>query len=173
MDLRQSELFATLWVSSLPSITAFVRTLTPDFQQAEEILQRVAVMLVRKFDEYDPTRPFAAWAIGFAKNEILYYRRQRATDKLVFDEDIIEKIAVTYKQIIAEIEPMREALGNCVDELQGRSRQVIELRYGSGLNSGQIAARMKLTAGAVRVLLYRVRAVLRDCIERRVALEPE
>jgi RNA polymerase sigma-70 factor (ECF subfamily) len=174
MDLQQSEQFAGLWAAAQPTITAFIRTLMPDYQRAEELLQRVAVMLVRKFHEYDSQRPFAAWAIGFAKNEVLYFRRQLATDKHLFDDEIVEKIAVSYEQLVEEIDPIREALGDCVEELQGRSRQVIDLRYGRGLNSGQIAAKMRLSSGAVRVLLHRVRSVLRRCIERRVGeLSPE
>jgi RNA polymerase sigma-70 factor (ECF subfamily) len=168
MDLHQSERCAALWTAAQPTIAAFVRTLTPDFQQAEEVLQRVAVMLVRKFDEYDPKRPFAAWAIGFAKNEVLYYRRQQATDKHLFDDDLVEKITVTYEQLVGEIDPIREALGHCVDELENRSRRVIALRYGHGLTSDEIAVKMKLTAGAVRVMLHRIRAVLRRCIEKRI-----
>jgi RNA polymerase sigma-70 factor, ECF subfamily len=168
MDLNHSEQCAALWTAAQPTVTAFVRTLMPDFQQAEEVLQRVAVMLVRKFSEYDPQRPFAAWAIGFAKNEVLYYRRQRAHDKHLFNDELVEKIAVTYEQLVEEVDPIHEALGQCVEELQGRSRRVIELRYSRGLNSGEIAGKMKLSSGAVRVLLHRVRGALRECIERRV-----
>jgi RNA polymerase sigma-70 factor, ECF subfamily len=168
MELHQSEQCAALWTAAQPTISAFIRTLTPDFQQAEEVLQRVAVMLVRKFDEYDPNRPFAAWAIGFAKNEVLYYRRQQATDRHLFDDDLVESIATSYVRLVAEADPVREALEICLDELQGRSRQVIELRYGRGLRSGDIASKMQLSAGAVRVLLHRVRTALRECIEKRL-----
>jgi RNA polymerase sigma-70 factor (ECF subfamily) len=168
MKLRQSEQFAALWAAAQPTITAFIRTLTPDYQQAEDVLQRVAVMLVRKFPEYDSTRPFAAWAIGFAKNEVLYHRRQLATDKHLFDDEIVEKIAISYEQLAEEVDPIREALGSCVEALQGRSKRVIDLRYGRGLNSDQIAAKMRLSSVAVRVLLHRVRLGLRKCIEQRV-----
>src|SRR5262245_12671815 len=168
MDLNDSEKCAVLWTSAQPTVAAFVRTLMPDFEQSEEVLQRVAVMLVRKFGEYDPQRPFAAWAIGFAKNEVMYYRRQRAHDKHLFDDELVERIAVTYEQLIEEVDPVREALGICVEELQGRSRRVIELRYTRGLNSDEIAEKMKLSSGAVRVLLHRVRGALRECISRRM-----
>jgi RNA polymerase sigma-70 factor, ECF subfamily len=168
MELHQSEQYAALWTIAQPTIAAFIRTLMPDFQQSEEVLQRVAVMLVRKFDEYDPKRPFAAWAIGFAKNEVLYYRRQQVTDKHLFDDDLVEKIAVTYERLAEEVDPIREALGMCVEQLEGRSRRVIELRYARGLPSNAIAVKMKLSSGAVRVLLHRVRLALRQCIERRM-----
>lgn len=168
MDLNHSEQCAALWTAAQPTIAAFVRTLMPDFQQAEEVLQRVAIVMVRKFEEYDPARPFAAWAIGFAKNEVLYYRRQQANDKHLFDDELVERIAVTYEKLVEEVDPIREALGLCVEHLQGKSRRVIELRYARGHTSDEIARRMKLTPGAVRVLLHRVRQALRQCIERRV-----
>jgi RNA polymerase sigma-70 factor, ECF subfamily len=174
MKLRQSEQFVALWTAAQPTITAFIRTLIPEVHQVEEVLQRVAVRLVRKFHEYDANRPFAAWAIGFAKNEVLYYRRQRATDKLRFGDDVVERLAVTYEQMITEVDPLRAALARCVEELEGRSRQVLELHYQRNMTSRNIAAKMEMSPGAVRMLLSRVRGLLRQCIENRVGqLNPE
>jgi RNA polymerase sigma-70 factor (ECF subfamily) len=169
MQPHQAEQFAALWTAAQPTITSFIRMLIPDFQQADEVLQRVAVTLVRKFDQYDPSRPFGAWAIGVAKFEVLYYRRERATDKHVFGDDVIDHIASRYEVLMEDVDPIREALQLCLEQLKGRSRDVIELRYRRGLKSNSIAQEMTLSAGAVRMLLCRVRETLRRCIERRVA----
>jgi RNA polymerase sigma-70 factor (ECF subfamily) len=168
MKLRQSEKFVALWTAAQPTVMGFIRTLVPDLQEAEDVLQRIAVQMVRKFGEYDPSRPFAAWAIGFAKKEVLYYRRQRATDKHRFGDDVVERLAVTYEQMINEVDPMRIALARCVDELEGRSREVLELFYRQNMGCPSIAAQMGMSHGAVRMLLSRVRGLLRQCIERRV-----
>jgi RNA polymerase sigma-70 factor (ECF subfamily) len=169
MQPHQAEQFAALWTSSQWTIAAFIRTLIPDYQQADEVLQRVAVTLVRKFDQYDQSRPFAAWAVGVAKFEVLYYRRERATDKHLFGDDIVEQIASRYEILAEEVDPLRDALKHCLDKLEGRSKQVIDLRYRRGLSSGAIADEMELTAGAVRMLLCRVRETLRHCIDRRMS----
>ncbi|MEX2091728.1 MAG: sigma-70 family RNA polymerase sigma factor [Pirellulales bacterium] len=169
MQPHQAEQFAALWTASQWTISAFIRTLIPDFQQADEVLQRVAVTLVRKYDQYDQTRPFAAWAVGVAKYEVLYFRRERATDKHLFGDDIVEQIASRYEILAEEVDPLRDALKHCLDKLEGRSKRVIELRYRRGLASGVIADEMELSAGAVRMLLCRVRETLRRCIERRTA----
>ena len=169
MDPQQTEQFATLWTQAQGTITAFIRTLIPDYLQAEEVLQRVAVTLVRKFDQYDTTRPFAAWAIGVAKMEVLYYRRQLATDKHLFNDEIVEQIATSYELLVDEVDPIREARDKCVGELEGRSKEVIQIRYSDGMKAVKIAEEMKLSAGAVRMLLCRVRTALRRCIERRLA----
>ena len=120
-----------------------------------------------KYDQYDQTRPFGAWAVGVAKYEVLYYRRERATDKHLFGDDIVEQIASRYEILAEEVDPLRDALKHCLDKLEGRSKRVIELRYRRGLPSAAIADEMDLTAGAVRMLLCRVRDTLRRCIERR------
>jgi RNA polymerase sigma-70 factor (ECF subfamily) len=60
-------------------------------------------------------------------------------------------------------------LRHCLDQLQGRSKRVIELRYRRGLKSRAIAQEMTLSSGAVRMLLCRVRESLRHCIERQMA----
>ncbi len=167
MQPQHAEQFAALWTAAHPTIAAFIRTLIPDYQQADEVLQRVAVTLVRKFDQYDQSRSFTAWAVGFAKFEVLYFRRERATDKHLFGDDIVEQIAVRYEDLADEIDPVREALSKCVEQLKGRSKRVIELRYRRGMKSSRIAEEMTLSAGAVRMLLCRVRQSLRRCIERR------
>jgi RNA polymerase sigma-70 factor (ECF subfamily) len=169
MQPHQAERFAALWTAAQPTIAAFIRTLLPDYQQADEVLQRVAVTLVRKFDQYDQARPFAAWAVGVAKYEVLYYRRERATDKHRFGDEIVEQIASRYELLAEEVDPVREALRLCLDQLKGRSKRVIELRYRRGMKSNAIAEEMSLSAGAVRMLLCRVRESLRRCIERRLA----
>jgi RNA polymerase sigma-70 factor, ECF subfamily len=170
MHPQQAEQFAILWTAAQPTISAFIRTLIPHYQQADEVLQRVAVTLVRKFDQYDPSRPFGAWAIGVAKFEVLYYRRERATDKHLFGDEIVEQIASRYELLSEDIDPIREALGQCLEQLKGRSKRVIELRYRRGMRSNAIAEEMSLSPGAVRMLLCRVREKLRHCIERRMSV---
>jgi RNA polymerase sigma-70 factor (ECF subfamily) len=169
MEPHQAEQFAALWTSAQPTITSFIRMLISDYQQADDVLQRVAVTLVRKFDQYDPSRPFGAWAIGVAKFEVLYYRRERATDKHIFGDSVIEHIASRYEVLVEDTDPIRDALQLCLDQLKGRSRDVIELRYRRGMKSSSIAQEMTLSAGAVRMLLCRARESLRRCIERRIA----
>jgi RNA polymerase sigma-70 factor (ECF subfamily) len=169
MQPHEAEQFAALWTAAQPTIAGFIRTLVPDYLQADEVLQRVAVTLVRKFHQYDPARSFTAWAVGFAKFEVLYYRRERATDKHLFGDDIVEQIASRYEILAEDVDPLRDALRHCLDQLQGRSKRVIELRYRRGMKSHAIAEEMTLSSGAVRMLLCRVRETLRHCIERHLA----
>ena len=171
MDAAQSEQFTALWTAAQPTITAFIRTLVPDFQQSEEVLQRVAIALFRKFTKYDADRSFPAWAIGVAKYEVLYYRRQYAADRHVFSDDLVEELSLSYEQFVEDADPFREALEVCLEELRGRPKRAITMKYEDGLESSAMASRLRLSPGAVRILLWRARAALRECVERKLGLK--
>ena len=66
----KNEQLTVQWAQSQPLIAAFISSLVPDFHDADDILQNVAVVTVRKYEQFDPNRSFVAWAIGIAKNEI-------------------------------------------------------------------------------------------------------
>jgi RNA polymerase sigma-70 factor (ECF subfamily) len=168
MDSQQAEEFTAQWTAAQPAISAFIRSLVPNLSSAEEVLQRVAVALVRKYDRYDSSRPFVAWAIGVTKFEVLYYRRQQSTDKHIFDDELVEEVAEGYQALVEKFNPMRDALSKCLEELDGHSRHVLELRYTDGMTTTQIAQEMKITVGAVRKLLWRIRGALRNCMEQRL-----
>lgn len=172
MDAAKSEQFTVLWTAAQPTITAYIRTLVPDFQQTEEVLQRVAIALLRKFDQYDAQRSFGAWAVGVAKYEVLYYRRQHATDRHIFNDELVEQLSLSYEQFLVEADPFREALELCLDELQGRPREAVSLKYEQGLGSATIADRLRMSTGAVRILLWRTRTALRECVERKTGTAP-
>jgi RNA polymerase sigma-70 factor, ECF subfamily len=166
---KQFEALTVAWTSAQPTVAAFIHSLVIDLHDAEDVLQRVAVTLVQKCDHYDPSRPFIAWAIGFAKLEILKYLRERASTRVVFDNALVERIAESYERTTRDDWIVSQFVEECVDQLDDRTRWVIQLRYSDELKTAQIAEEMHLNDGAVRTLLCRARALLRDCLEARLA----
>ena len=171
MTPENAEKLAQLWTASQPEVAAFVGSLIVDHEQARDVLQQVAVQLVRSFDHYDPTRPFVAWAIGVAKNEVLAHRRKAATDRHVFDDALAERVADSYQQMVNDDGPIERALRECMEKVDDRGRQAIDLYYGRSLKSPAIGKEMSLTPTAVRKLLCRTREAIRKCIQQRLGRE--
>jgi RNA polymerase sigma-70 factor, ECF subfamily len=165
MTADEIEQLAVDWTSAQRTVAAFVRTLVTDFHQSEEILQRVAVALVRKHGQYDRSRPFVAWAIGVAKLEVLAFFRQQSKDRLVFDDALVERIAESHQLAAQRSAPASQFLAECIEQLDGRARRAIQLRYSENLRTVQIARAMAITDGAARMVLSRARTLLRDCVE--------
>jgi RNA polymerase sigma-70 factor (ECF subfamily) len=61
-----------------------------------------------------------------------------------------------------------EALGDCVEQLDGRAKQVIDLTYRENKSRADIAATIDMTESGVKSLLRRTREILRQCVERKV-----
>lgn len=169
MTPKDVENLAADWTAAQRTVAAFVRSLVPDFHASEEVLQRVAVTLVRKYEQYDSRRPFVAWALGVAKLEAVMYLRQRGTERLVFDDALVERLAESHQRAAQDPSPMPQFVDECIEELDGRARQAIQLRYSGDLRTAQIASEMRLSDGAVRMLLSRARTLLRKCVEMRTA----
>ena len=61
------------------------------------------------------------------------------------------------------------ALRDCVEQLPGKSREMITGRYEDGWTAGFLADQLRMTASAVRQALVRIRRQLRHCVEERLA----
>jgi RNA polymerase sigma-70 factor (ECF subfamily) len=170
LDQKAVTELTVYWTRAQPQVAGFISLMVPDFHDAEDVLQRVAVALVKKFHEFDRQRSFLDWAVGIARYEILAYRRRKARDRHVFDENIIEQISQMYREAEPAFDAVREALGECVGKVTGRNRRLLEMWYLHGVNQVQIARELDTTPNTVYVSLHRIRTALRDCVRRRLKL---
>ena len=169
MDPEQAEELTLLWTRAHPSVEAFISgMLRGNRADTEDVLQKTALAVVKKFDQYDRERPFLAWALGVARFEVLGHRRFHARNRLVLDDALIQRVADAVEQDAGHLADSREALRVCLQSVTGRAREAIDLRYSAGLGAPVIAERLDVSPGALRVLLHRTRATLRRCIERRL-----
>lgn len=161
------ERFTRLWTTAQPAISNYIAALVPDFHEGEDLLQNVAVVVLRKFASYDRGQPFVAWAMGVARFEILAKRRTFARSAVVISSDLVETIAEVAQEMQPELDARGRALRECIATLGERAGQVVHLRYAEALEPRDIAPLVGLSAGAVRVMLTRIRAALHACIDRR------
>jgi RNA polymerase sigma-70 factor, Rhodopirellula/Verrucomicrobium family len=167
------EQFTRCWTAAQPIVASFLLAAVPDFHEAEDLLQNVAVVCLRKFPEYEAQRPFIAWSLGIARVELLRLRRRQSRALLIQDEKVLEAVAETCEELAPRLKAWEAALPECLRELRGRSAELIRLRYDEALKPAAIAERLGMAGVAVRVALSRVRAALRQCIEQKIrSLEP-
>ena len=141
-----------------------------------EVEAQKAAILLRQYQESTDRERLSAEAqidglaldIGIARKEVLKSRRTVVTDRHVFADELLGRIAAAYQGMADELDTRRQALRDCVGGIDGRARRALDLRYAEGLKPAAVARQMEMTGGAVRVLLHRVRSALRDCIRRRL-----
>lgn len=163
--------FTHRWLEAEPSISAYVFASITGYHDAEDVVQRIAQELARRYDEYDSARPFVGWALWIAKSRVIDHYRTQGSSRIVFSDDLLSQLARTIEKQADGRSQRREALEACLQELAPRSRHLLDLQYVEGRSAAEIAEETGSTSGSVRVLLSRVRTALANCIERRLALE--
>ena len=157
-----------LWYTHQPAISAYLYAAVPNFHDAEDLTQQVAVAVARDFDKYDPDTPFLRWAIVIARNRVLNHRRSFAMSKIVFSQDTLDALADAAPGQKPITTAYKAALDNCLDQVQSKSRHALALRYEEDLRTKEIATRIGMTANAVSVLLHRTRTALAECMKKKL-----
>ena len=152
-------------------LRAFVRCLLVRCSDVDDVLQDINAVLWEKADEFKPGTDFWAWASQIARYKVLNQLRSYGRERLVFDLATVERLADLAEHRLKELDARREALEECLNKLAPSQRQLIDLRYVDGHAIDRIAETVGRSAGAVRQTLYRIRAVLLECIQRQLSSE--
>lgn len=167
---RQAE-FLAHFLRHQDDIRAVIGSMARDPALADDIFQDVALVLWKKFDEFDATRSFGAWARGIAVRQVWqsFDRRRRAP--VSFAPETMDALLRAFDE---EPEPSadverEEALRRCIAKLPDKSRRLLEMRYEARLKLREMAERLSTTLDATHKALSRLRDALRRCIERELA----
>jgi len=153
------------------ALRVFLHSLVVDRDVADELLQRTNVVLCEKADEFVAGTNFVAWARRVAHFEVLAYRRRlaREREKLVFDDDQLEEIALLVEEAWP-LEDERRALRECLARLPEKNRELLRRRYEQGQDVSEIATQLCRPCGSIRQTLFRIRLVLLSCIQANLHL---
>jgi RNA polymerase sigma-70 factor (ECF subfamily) len=157
------------WTKAQPAVARFVRSFVRNPADADDVLQEVALTIVDRFEKYDASRPFIGWALGVARNLVkAHFRKQLRQPPTIEDETAVDRVAAAFEVIQPELDDMKEALSECIKRVPASDRQILGMQYEEELKPAAIAERVGKTANHVAVLLHRLRAGLRRCVERKM-----
>jgi RNA polymerase sigma-70 factor, ECF subfamily len=154
-------------------IRAYIAGMGVPRHDVDDVAQDVYVELYRFFDRM-PEVPPKQWLKGIARNLCLNYFRRTSRRNRLQREALVEIFLRAEQEGDAAFSegPVRHALDGCYEKLPPQSRKMLALKYEQELPSATIAEKLKSTAEAIRVALFRIRASLKDCIATTLAAEP-
>lgn len=165
------ENFVRLLSAHEGKVRAFVTSLLPNWDGVDEVMQEASLVMWRKFDQFDPDRPdskFIDWAFMIARYEVLKYRRKRATDRLVFSEDVYELLASEAEEVAAGQSVRQRALQGCLTQLEPAQRNLLQAAYADGISIKDAAAQVGRSPTGLYKALARIREKLHRCIRDSV-----
>lgn len=165
------EKFMQLLAKHEPVVRAYVRAGVQSAQDVAEVMQDVSIVAWRKFDQLDEPEGFGKWMTVIARYEIMKFRQTKARDRLVLDDDIMDKIMAEGVEETAGREAWVDAMEGCLAQLPAEQRSLLLAAYEPGASIKRLAEKTKRTPNALYQTLHRLRAQLANCIESKMAYE--
>jgi RNA polymerase sigma-70 factor (ECF subfamily) len=163
-DLHEE--FMRTFIGAEPKLRAYASACGLSREKVDDLAQEAALVLWRRYDSYDRSRPFLPWALGIAHHLIQLGRRQGAQERHILSPQVAEQVAQTCSLMEGEIDVRRSALRRCVEKLPPHLKGLLRLRYGEQRTLAQIAHRLQRGISATNMALHRIRQLLLECVER-------
>jgi RNA polymerase sigma-70 factor (ECF subfamily) len=149
----------------------YLRVLGCSPELAEDLTQETFLAVLQKpFVDHGPAAT-AAYLRQVAKN--LYISVQRKAGRYTLVDDI-DEIDETWERWAGKDdgETLLAALQECLDGLTDRARVALDLRFRERKSRQEIADAVEMTEDGAKNLLQRSKRYLRECIERKLGIEP-
>lgn len=148
------------------AVWRYLRYLGADPTEADDLAQETFLAVARSRYERRGPGEEAAYVRTVARNQLLMHRRRER--RSVVEVDLAAAEAV-WAQRAEGWDEQVVAVRECVERLDGRARQAIDLAYREGAAREAVAERLGMKADGVKTLLRRTRELLRECVERSLA----
>ena len=149
-----------------PLIRAYIAGMGVQLFEVDDLSQEVFLAfyndLYRMPKEVLPIK----WLKGIAKNIALEHFRKnknRFSKEKLHLAEILNKYA-GFGETMEEHTYKEERLTHCMEKLNEESKNIINLRYYLDLDTKEISVKTGKSDDAIRVLLFRLRKILKDCI---------
>jgi RNA polymerase sigma-70 factor (ECF subfamily) len=147
----------------------YIFALLPHEEDARDVLQETSVALFRKFAEYDPAKPFLAWAYRFAYLEVLKQRERNHRRLRHLSRDLVERLARERERHESVLMERLQALDQCLEQLTPSDQRLIRQRYQGNAGTEELARDLGASRRTLFRELDRIRRLLCECINRRLA----
>ena len=169
MEADRTELLVRLLSRHQEELFRYIFALLPHEEDARDVLQETSVALFRKFAEYDPAKPFLTWAYRFAYLEVLKQRERSRRGTRLLSVDLIARLAREREQEEPILLARLQALELCLEKLPPADQDLIRQRYQGQAVTDDLARQLGASRRTLFRELDRIRRLLHDCINRRLA----
>jgi RNA polymerase sigma-70 factor (ECF subfamily) len=138
---------------------------------AEEVFQELSALAVQKRETIVDEQHLAGWLRLAARNKAQELIRARGSAPTLLDDELLDKLETDWRRWDATPSAtLLHLLRQCLMGLGESARELIDLRYGQGLKSAQVAEQMNRNVKSVYVALTRIHVKLGDCVRSKVAI---
>ena len=147
----------------------YLRYLTNQPDEAEDLVQDVLIKAYRNLFGFDIKRKFSSWVYRIAHNEGLNYVKRVQKRKGVSFEDTSAPVLSDHNSPEDELarEEMRRNVHECLDELEPKYREPLILYYFEDKSYREISDVLRVPIGTVGTLISRGKGILKVICQKK------
>jgi RNA polymerase sigma-70 factor (ECF subfamily) len=168
--VRDGQRFVEILGAHERELFGYIFSLTANWDDSQEIMQRLRIRVWEQFDRYDHERPFGAWARAIAYYLVLAFRKERSRQREYFTERVIQLLDEAYAKSSESVGQSREALVECLAKLPEAKQKLVTDYYSPG-GAAELARTLGMTANSLRQAVHRIRRMLHECVQRTIRAE--
>ena len=169
-----SQAISTLIERHSRRVRDYIRMMVKDQDVADDLMQETFIKAVRHIDEgrYADSGKFLSWVLRIAHNQVIDFFRQKKSARSVTESEAGYGILGTLRFAENNVEDRIVAsqieadVRRLVDELPEEQREVVMLRYFSGLSFQEIADQTEVSIntalGRMRYALINLRKMIKE-----------
>lgn len=152
----------------------YIRMMVKDVDVADDILQETLIKAVRFIDEgrYSDNGKFLSWVLRIAHNQVIDYFRQQKSARTMNESDAGYNVLGTMRFAEQNVEDklineqIQQDVRRMIEFLPDEQREVVMLRYYSGLSFQEIAEQTEVSIntalGRMRYALINLRKLIKE-----------
>jgi RNA polymerase sigma-70 factor (ECF subfamily) len=151
-------------------VFGYIYSLVRNFDDADDLFQQTSLAMWNKFDQFDTSRSFVAWACGVARFEVSNFLRARSRQRLSFSDDLSLLLIDAQESLERDrAEDRREALAGCLKKLKHGDQRLVEACYGEESRVPEVAQSWGRSSQSIHNSLKRIRRTLFECVRRSLS----
>jgi RNA polymerase sigma-70 factor, ECF subfamily len=160
--------FAALIELYQGTVYGFLRARLIEPADAEDLCQEAFLRCYLGREKLSRAAAVGPWLIGIARNLLReHVRRVQRRKEVAWTELCLELDALASEHDDKHDEALVHLPG-CLDALGQSAREAIELRYRRQMRMAEVGERLRRSEGAVKLLVHRARAALRNCLDGKL-----
>lgn len=162
--------FMRLLLQHENALRAFARSVLPDWDGVDDVIQDASVIMWQKLGRLDGEEGFLPWGKVIVRFHCYRYLEQRKRKGAVFSNELVAILADEAEQINeVEHSKRRQAMESCLGRLADPERDLVFARYLHHGRITELAEHGRTSANALYKKLGRLRDRLRNCVKERLA----
>ncbi|MFN3149915.1 RNA polymerase sigma factor [Bremerella sp.] len=154
-------------------VFGYLRSRMVDPTDADDLCQEVFLRCLAGKVRFRGDVPVRPWLLGVARNVLReHIRRNKRRKEVEWTELCLELDTLTEDES-SDYRVVHGWLHSCIETLGSSAHEALKMHYFSRLKMAQIAEKMRRSEGAVKLLVFRARQALKECVTRKSRTSPD